>query len=206
MNDTYEEIVRRTYRYYYEDGLVEIGIGLLFTVVGLLLFTWKAVENGSWVGGLLAVGLMLLVIGGVYGVRWGVQQVKERITYPRTGYASYREGVPSRGRWVVVIAALLLAIASSFLPMVLQTMALMEGVLLAVILGYLGYRVNLTRFYVAAAVALLIGLVATLLFPDDVTGSAITFSGTGIVLLVGGMMAFINYLRHHPTADGGDHE
>lgn len=206
MNDDLERIVKRTYRYHYEDGLVESGLGLLLTASGLLFFTWQALQDGGWLGGALAVVSALLVWGGVYGMRWAVRQMKEQVTYPRTGYASYREGEPPVARWLILAVVMGVVIAGIFLPEALERLALMEGALLGAILAYMGYRVGVARFYLLGVLVLLVGLTATVLFSDDLLGSAVTFGGSGLLLLLSGLATFATYLWRHPEPDGGSYE
>ncbi|HZD10729.1 MAG TPA: hypothetical protein VE553_05240 [Candidatus Binatia bacterium] len=69
------------------------------------------------------------------------------------------------------------------------------------ILGYLGYRVSLGRFYVAAAFALVTGLAAAVFVPDELLGASLTFVVAGLVLLLGGGLAFLRYLQQHPARE-----
>jgi hypothetical protein len=206
MKDNVEKMVQRTYRLYYEDGLVEMGMGIVFTLSGLILVTWYALQDGGWLGALLAVSSALLVIGGVFGMRWAVRQAKEEVTYPRTGYATYREGEPAVARWLILVVLMGVVTAGLFLPAALERMALMEGALLGAILIYLGYRLGLLRFYVLGVLIIAIGLAATYLFPDDLLGSAMTFGGAGLLLLLSGLVTFATFLRRHPEANGGSYE
>lgn len=194
-----DEMVRRTFRYFYDDGLVEMGVGLLFTVTGLLLLAWKGIESGSLPGAALAVGMVVLVTGGTFLVKKGVQELKERITYPRTGYVTYRQGEPSAGRLPVILAALLLAVLGFTFPELLASMAIAEGGLLLIILFYLGYRSNVWRFYLAGVDALILGIAALALNLGDILGSSLVFGGVGLQLLVSGAITFARYLQQHPS-------
>lgn len=206
MKDNVEKMVRRTYRYYYEDGLVEIGLGLLFTASGLLFLAWRALQDGGWLGGALALATALLVIGGVYGMRWAIRELKEQVTYPRTGYAAYREGEPAVARWLIIVVVMGIFVAGIFLPEALERMALLEGALLGAIVLYMGYRVGLARFYLLGGLIVAIGVAATVLFADDLMGSAVTFGGSGLILLLSGLAALSAYLRRHPEPNGGSYE
>ena len=112
MNSEVDQIIRRTYGYYFEDGLVELGLGILFIASGLLFLTWSTLQAASLQGAVLALVSILIVVGGVYGLRWAIGRIKERVSYPRSGYASYREGEPSIARWLRLVAYLSSALES----------------------------------------------------------------------------------------------
>lgn len=195
-----DDLMRRPYRYFYVDGLVEMGVGSLFFIIGLFLLLMDAMQQASALAWVAGIGLVVLTIGGTYGVKWAIGAIKERVTYQRTGYVSYREQ-PDRGRWLVIAGALLLAVLMLALPDWGRRMAFVEGALLAIILGYLGYRVSLRRLYVIGAVAFLIGLGASYFIVDEIVGSTVTFAGTGLALLLSGGLALGTYLRNNPPAD-----
>ncbi len=193
------EVMRRPHRYFYEDGLVEIAVGGLFLATGLLLQVMELTQSRfSLVIG-LAIGLPLLVIGGTFLLRKAVQGFKERVTYPRTGHVSYRQGKPSQGRWLVAGVAFMLPVVLFFLPEQFSQLSLIEGALLCIIFSLMGYRVGLGRFYLLGAIAALIGLVAVFFSPGDIPGSVVTFGGTGSAMLISGVYALQRYLREHPA-------
>lgn len=198
--DLIDRKVRETHRYFYSDGLVEIGVGFLFLLTGLVLAAWLLFEGNTVLRIASVLALPLLATLGALLVKRSVSALKERVTYPRTGYASYRQGEPSVGRWLIMAAALLLAIASFFLPEVLAKMPLMVGALLGILLGYMGYRTYVRRFYIAGSAALLTGLAAAVFVADELLGTALSFIVLGFTLLLSGGLTLLTYLQRHPTA------
>ncbi len=201
MTKQADQVVKETYRYFYVDGLVETAVGLLFVGVGGMLLAWMALSTGSWLHVLAALALPLLTFGGGLIIKRVVQNLKERITYPRTGYVAYRDGQPGGGRWLIVGAALGLALLLFVVPAWLNKMPAVIGALLLVILVYMGYRVSLWRFYLFGAAALVLGVALAWLLADELLGAALTFIGVGAVMTVAGTAVFLNYLRRHPQAD-----
>jgi hypothetical protein len=57
MTNKIDDVVKQTYRYYYEDGLVEMAVGLLFIATGLVLFAWQGIGSSPLVTLLLVAGL-----------------------------------------------------------------------------------------------------------------------------------------------------
>lgn len=199
MEPGISELKRRPYRYYYQDGLVEIGIGLLFGVVGVALSLWIITPAGSPFWALNALAIIALPLAGAVVLKAAVGRLKDRLVYPRTGYVDYQDEKPSRGRWLIIAAALLLTIGFFFVPDRLNQMSLAEGLLLAIVLGTIGYRVGVGRFYLLASIAAAIGVAAALLVPFDVGGSAATFGALGLVLMGSGACALRRYLVSNPA-------
>ncbi len=197
-----DKLIDRPFQYFYEDGLVELAVGTLFLAAGLAIGAWAATPPGSawqFAGVILLVAIPLL--GSVLFKRL-VQRVKDRWVHPRTGYVDYGQAQPSRARWLVVAGALALATASFLLPDRLNNMALIEGALLGFVLATLAFRARLTRFYLLAVIAALLGLAAALWFGSDLWGSAATFGATGAVMILSGACALRRYLRGHPAPTG----
>jgi hypothetical protein len=198
MANKIDNILKQTYRYFYEDGLVEMAVGFLFVAVGLVLLAWQSLNDSPLVMLILVVGFVAVVIGGAYLIKRLVREIKQRLTYPRTGYVAYRQGEPAKGRWFVPLAALALLVASLFLPEDFMEMSAMMGALLAVILAFMGYRVGLWRFYAVAIIALVSGVALAWLNVVELIAVSLTFIISGAALFLAGALAFAGYLRRHP--------
>jgi hypothetical protein len=202
MSDQIDEVVKQTRRYLYEDGLIEIATGLLFLFVGLGLLAWLAIRDATTYSGvILIVALFAVAVGGGLYTKKAIELVKQRTTYPRTGYVSYKQDEPDRGRWLVIVLALTMAILVVFLPEELSQMSTVVGASLCVILLSLGYRLMLKRFYALSLVALAAGGSASVLFENEARGVAVTLVAAGGALLVSGSYTFFIYLRRHPEID-----
>lgn len=200
MRDRIDEVMNQTHRYYYEDGLVELGVGILFLVIGLLLGVWARAATASPLFLAAVLGATLLVLGGGFAMKRAVGRIKERVTYPRTGYVSYHGRQPAPGRWLIIAAAIGLVVLGFVFPDWLFRMPMMQGLLLCVILVYMGYRVRLGRLYLVGLIAAAVGLGATLLIPDEILGSSVVFGGAGVALLLSGACTLRGDLQAHPEA------
>ncbi|MFN2189507.1 MAG: hypothetical protein ACK2T3_12150 [Candidatus Promineifilaceae bacterium] len=204
MSERMDRIVKDTQRYLYDDGLVEIATGLLVLLVGLGLFSWMAFTDiSSVLGVVLIVTLLLLAVVGGYLIKKAVEAVKERITYPRTGYVAYKQEEPRRGRLIVMAAALLASLVILLLPEELSRMCTIVGAMLGIVLVILGYRLAITRFYVVGFVAIAAGLVMSYLFEEEALGTAVTLMISGAALILSGAAALMQYLQKHPEIDEG---
>jgi hypothetical protein len=198
MENKIDNLVKQTHRYFYDDGLVEMAVGLLFVAVGLVLFAWLGFNTSPFIKIIVVVGLPVVITGGAYLINRVVPGMKQRITYPRTGYVAYHQGEPSKGRWFIPLVALAVIVASLFLPEAFTRMSVMVGALLAAVLILIGYRVSLWRFYAVGIIALVSGVALAWSALDEFIAVSLTFAIAGIALFLVGAFAFASYLRHHP--------
>jgi hypothetical protein len=206
--DTMQRIEQRAQRYWYEDGIWEIGFGFINLLLGIFFLLASRV---NWVGpmALVMVGLQLGVfLGAFWLIGRIVRRLKERITYPRTGYVAYRRRPASaRARQVVLAAAISASIGG--LTAILATlestenrMPMVTGLFLALGLVVLGRRFSLQRMYIQAALVLLLGFgVSQTPLSEDVSTGAF-FTGFGLLMMISGAIALIVYLRRTNPADG----
>jgi hypothetical protein len=152
---------------------------------------------------LLLATLFAVAVAGGFFMKRAVERVKRRITYPRTGYVSYKEGEKDRGRLVVIVLALLLAVLVLFLPDDLSQTSTVVGALVFVVLTVLGYRLSLSRFYATGVIALLVGVFASLIFEDEAGGVAVTLILAGVALIISGALALRIYLNRNPKVEEG---
>jgi hypothetical protein len=200
MNDSIDKYVKKTNRYYYDDGLVEMIVGFLFTGVGTALLLVLNLDMSSFLNALLLLVITALVIGGAFLIRRMVLRLKERITYSRSGYVAFQQDESDRGRWFLLVAVAMLFVTLIFLPETFNQIQFMVGSMLAAVLIYLGYRLNLRRFYALGIACLLIGVATTIWIDDEFMGTAVALVGCGLVLLLSGGLTFAFYLRQYPES------
>ena len=200
MKNDIDKVIQRTHRYWYEDGLAEIATGCIFVVGGLFLSMMCFARPGSPLACIIAIGFLGLFAFGGLAVSRVVKALKNRVTYPRTGYVSYRRPESNRRRRPIVAG---LGIALGMLSIVLSkvhalawlvSMPMVEGLIVGGILLYLGYRLGLTRFYVLAFLSTLIGVVASLGGLGNALGSAAYFGALGVAQTVSGLFTLRAYL------------
>ena len=203
MAEQMDRIERDTRRYMYDDGLFEMATGLLLLIVGLGLFSWMAFTDiSSTLGIALIASILVFAIGGGFLIKRAVEAVKERVTYPRTGYVSYKEEEPRHGRLVVMVGALLAALITLLLPAELSRMSTIVGALLGIVLAALGYRLAIKRFYIVSFIAVASGLVMSALFEEEALGVAATLMISGAALIISGAVTLQRYLKNNPKTDG----
>ena len=194
------EIRKRTYRYYYEDGLVEIAIGLQFLVIGLALWVVRDWLEGAAYALVVSAGLVLLIWQGALGVKFLVTRLKTEITYPRTGVVHYQTQ-NDRRPWRLVIAIAAIVLVSFFLPEGLIQMPVMVGTMMAVILFNIGGRVSLRRFQIVALLPMLAGIWSMIRGWEEVRGVGFSFVICGVTLILTGAWTFRRYLKENPLVE-----
>ena len=201
MENDIDRVVQRTYRYWYEDGLWEIATGCMIAVCGLLLFGVDSIPPGSPLASVLAVGFTILVLTfGWLAVGRAVKAVKDRVTYLRTGYVSYRRPEGNRRRWLIGVgggAALLgglFGVLSIVYAPALVVISIVEGLIIGASFLYMGYRLGLARFYILAFLSALIGVVTALSGLDGLIVLAAYFGEMGLVLTASGLFTLRAYL------------
>ncbi len=210
-DDEIKEVERRVKRYWYTDGIAELASGGMFVLLGLYFGIQEYLGEQSLVSVILQASLVLLMIGGVFGVRWLVNALKIRLTYPRTGYVEYHvdEQDAKRRRWVVAGVAMMIAMASIVLIDYirgLDSMVLVTGLLVAVVfIALRGKSSGLRRFYVLGGLALLFGVLLSFSGLSQAYNLALFYGLLGVVIIISGAATLRSYLRANPLPAEENH-
>lgn len=201
----------RSIQYRFEDGIIELVTGGIFLLAGIYFYL-QAVMANSQLAELLTASFALVFIGGWYLMQYSIRSLKERITFPRTGFVAYRKN--SGNRAVRIIAAVGIAILAGGLLAFSQIktgpewnlMPPFSGLVIAIALGLIGLQTALPRFYLLALISLVLGgFFAPAWLSNDLATAA--FCGAiGVVLLVSGGAVLRHYLSQNsaPTEASDD--
>lgn len=197
-----DEVIRRTWRYWYEDGIAETFGGLaVFAAMGVSLWAHGITVPDGWTFG-LAVFFVAALLGLNYLLRWGIRSYKEHVTYPRTGYVSYLRSTVLRSpaRWAAIGFLLLAGLAGGLGGEEnLAWILLIAGV--ALWEEHLAATLDLARFHVLAAYTLLAGALVRVV-PQLAAWAVPAFVGlVGLGYFVSGVSALVAYLRRHPERE-----
>ena len=155
---------------------------------------------------------MLVMVGGIFGVRWMVNTLKARLTYPRTGYVEYRvnEKDAKTRRWVVAGVAMIIAIASIVLVDYirgLDSMALITGLLVGVIfIALRGKSSGLKRFYLLGGLAIVLGVALSFSGLSQAYNLGLFYGLLGIAIMISGGLVLRRYLSENPLPTENGHE
>jgi hypothetical protein len=199
-----DRIAQRAYRYWYDDGIVELLGAGLFGLLALYFYVQALAPQGP-VAGLSALLLPVIVIGGMFGARRIVGLVKQRFTYPRTGYVSYQKPSPARRRRSAALAAAIGALVAFWTlrsDVGVNWLLLIQSLAFALGFAVSASRFGLWRFWSLAGLAVLAGAWASRTGWSIERADAAFFAALALGLLVSGAWTLWSYLRHtQPAAE-----
>ena len=211
-NDEMKTIEQRVKRYWYTDGIAELASGGLFVLLGIYFGAQGFLGEDSIVNVILQVSLMLVMIAGAFGVRWLVNTLKARLTYPRTGYVEYRVNEKDAKVRRYVVAGVAMAIAMASIVLIdyirgLDSMALITGLLVGVIfIALRGKSSGLKRFYLLGGLAIVLGVVLSFSGLSQAYNLGLFYGLLGIAILISGGLVLRRYLSDNPLPAENDHE
>ena len=206
-----EKIEKRTVRSFYDDGLMEIALGAFFVFLGGWLFAQAAAPEGSGLGAVLSALFVLVIVSAGVVVGRVVRFLKQRITYPRTGYVSFKKKEPNpKRRAAAALAGGLigasLAVLYGLSPSVRTMLPAVNGLLFAIAMLLMANRAGVLRFHVLAAASAVIGVGLTAAGAGDLKGVGLFYGLFGAAVILSGLAALIVYLKRspRPAADASE--
>ncbi len=206
-----QDTLNRAFAHWLKDGIFEIGFGILLTGVGTLRaiihFAGEKSAAYYWLSG----GLFVFMFGFAWAGKRIGEFLKTRITYPRTGYMSFK---PRTYNYKSILAILALFIFGGILGGMLGILATQPnqqrvGIIVPITLGIVGAlaftfaakRVEVKRFYYLAAFSVGIGLAIGAFGVGAVLGLSFFYISIGLALIMTGCVALLQFLRSHESVD-----
>lgn len=198
MQDDIERAAKRARAYWLVDGLPEIVTGLSFLAAGLCIALPYILPAGRGSAGALALPLVVAVF--ILGGRKFIKSIKERITYPRTGYVAYSQPGVKRRVFILILGMVIAAVGvmgAIQLPQVyLDYLPLFQGFFVALIFLMVALRSGgVVRLYLFSALALLLGFFQMMFWGIEGYGSVFFFCALGAVVFVSGLNTLRIYVK-----------
>jgi hypothetical protein len=205
MDPNVKNAERRAYRYWYEDGFIDILLGAFFLLVGTTsLLQDVAVPEGFATAA--GVARIIVVVAAAVSLSHIVRKLKQQVTYARTGYVGYRRR-PAWVRWVKIGTGLAAGVAIGLLATsqrdAVRWLPLLGGILVGGALLYAGIRFDLARYCFLALVAVLAGGALAWLDLAESLRLAVLLGVVGLGQIIAGVVTLIRYLRRHPRQENG---
>jgi hypothetical protein len=195
---------KRAVKYWYSDGLNELGFGALMLLLGVYFFLEGSLDSNHPLRFILESGFVLVIVGGSVLISKLVQTAKERLTYQRTGFVNYpRRKAPAWAQALMgviiagVMSALVAYLAISSLDVERWLLAI-SGVLMSGVLLYMGLRSSVMRFLLLSLVVLAIGGWISYTGIPGSKGYGMFYTLAGLSVAISGACTLFNYLRSHP--------
>jgi hypothetical protein len=193
-------VERNVQRSYYEDGFLDLVAGLLF-----LVLSGGALSSGKTLG-LMPIWLILMKVV--------LDRLKQRHTYPRTGYVRFVEEDPGNAARVA-LSFVLLALVVLVVVLVVtgdirdaqrwyRWTPLFSGIMVIGAYGYLASRSGSRRYY-AMGLLTLAGAVWLCFrqFPGKLQGLGLLWLLMSAMFLLSGTVSFARFARAYPLAAAG---
>jgi hypothetical protein len=194
----------RAIQYFYVDGSFEFGFGLLCLILGVFFYVETNVHG--WLSTVVDSSLVLVMIGGAWLINRLIKQLKERLTWPRTGYLTYSRRSGRKLGWRLVVGmvsgGLIAAIATVLITAPnaqVATMPVLSGLLLGIVMVVIGWRTRLNRFHLLAGLSTADGIAMGFSRMENTTALAAYYIVFGLVLFASGAWVLRSYLRQNPA-------
>ena len=209
MKDELEKIERRPIQYWYEDGIGELAFGAIGLCLGFYFWIHTWIPPGSAWHALWGVGMFPLLFFGFRFLNRAIRALKQKLTYPRTGYVSYRRPKRKRKRFsllgglVGAASALAYGILKSDAFPKLNTIswiALVTGLFCAAMLFWAGLKTDIPRFFVLAAISGTAGIALSVAGFGEMTALGAFWGILGASHCLSGAVTLLRYLRRNPSS------
>lgn len=198
MKNDLDQTLQRTKQYWYTDGLNEIAIGAIFLLLSLYFLLEVFLPPKSLLATLLTASFVLIIAGGGLLAGRVVNEIKTRLTYPRTGYVAYRQARGSQRLFLALIAMLMASLITMLIastPASRAWIPALTGFIIGAMWLFAGYKIGITRFYLLAAVSSLLGAGISLVGLGEILGAAVFYGLMSLAMIISGGLTLGSYLR-----------
>lgn len=204
-----QQIIRKTQREWYADGIWEMGFGVAILLIALFYWVSDWLKLEQYLGLGLPVVQLLFFVAAFLGVRWFVAGLKERVAFPRTGYVVFRRLQP-RLWWRRIALGAGVGIAVGGLQVIFvgegSKSVAWVGLVFALVMVFLSLRFGVGRFFLVGLATFGLGMGAAVFIPDEWAGMAALFTAFGVLNLISGLVSMFRFVRRYPVALEGQEE
>jgi hypothetical protein len=212
MQNEIEEIAKHPLQYAYADGLSEIALGIIGLGMGISFWIQTRIPSGSAWRVLWAIGMLPLLYVGIRVLNKMIEEFKLKLTYPRTGFVSFRNP-QDRRRWFSIRGgifgfgwALLYGFLRSDAIPGLNTarwIPLVTGLIFAAVFLRIGMKTGVHRLMLIAMISVLAGMSLSLVELPEMAAFGVYWGILGASFGLSGAFALRGYLRRHPKPEEG---
>jgi len=203
MSNDLKESQLRAIQYFYVDGTYEFGFGLLCLI--LAGYFYAEAHVSGWLSAIVDASLVLVMIGGGYLIQLLIRRLKERLTWPRTGYVSYQRKQGIQRGWRIALTLVIGGVVASATTMLVMNediqiaiLPLLSGLLIGMVMVILGWRTSIPRFYLMALLSAALGVTLAYSGLENSVSLIAYYASLAVVQLFTGTCVLSNYLRQNP--------
>jgi hypothetical protein len=208
MPDPLFEARSRAQRYWCRDGLSEMVVGIVSLLQGgWILFNHLVNSKSFWY---LPGALICLLLIAKFPVARIMAALRERFTYPRSGYVDDGESARKRrirvGMVLAILASVIGVLALRYAGVGgwdpdhwIQWLPAVGGLTVGAVSVYVSVRQGLPRYLVVGLLSFVLGVAVSIEYPLKLA-MAIWLAGNGCAWLCSGGVALWNFVRTTPPS------
>ncbi len=210
MTTDIKSIERRTVRYWFEDGISELGVGGLCAWLALYFLGQSLAPEKSTIQFIVdKIGFLPWFFLGFWLFRRITRSLKQNLTYRRTGFVSYgRAEKKTRTRKALLAGTIAGMVSFGFAilwthkPIGFDPLPVISGLIFTLVLILLAFRTGAWRLILAAAAIAASGTALSLWGWGEKVNLIAFYALTSIALFVSGGVTLALYLRRNPVQSG----
>jgi len=195
-----EDVLRNTRRYWFIDGLSEITGGVIIIIIALSYRFVFLMQDSLTRTMLLLIGQPALILLSTYFARKFIMILKEKITYPRTGFLKFRAVKPNKRIQRILLVILIAGGVSIFISFMASMipdrfLPVISSIFIAAYSWILGYFNGVRRFYLIAILIVIFGAFISWVNLNGSLPYIYLLSGIGAIWMIAGGWTLIRYMR-----------
>jgi hypothetical protein len=209
MTTDIKGLEKRTARYWFEDGLSELGLGGLCAWLALYFLAQSLAPDKSTFKFVVDVGFLPWFLLGGWIMPKIVRSLKQGLTYRRTGFVAYRRPEKKtrvRRSLIAGFTAGLVSFGFVFLfthrPSFVDPVPIISGLAFTVVVLAIFFRTGAWRLIPVAAAVAACGTFLSLRGWSDSLNLVAFYAFTAAALFVSGGLTLALYLRRNPIQPG----
>mgnify|MGYP001159107242 CR=1 FL=1 len=203
------QIIRKTQREWYADGIWEMGFGGAILLIALFYWVSEWLNLAQRLGMGLPVVQLFFFVAAFLGTRWFIAALKERVAFPRTGYVVFRRPQP-RLWWRRIALGFGVGMAVGGLQVIFagegSKSVAWVGLVFALVMVFLSLRFGVGRFFLVGLATFGLGMGAAVFIHGEWAGMAAFFTAFGAINLVSGLVTMFRFIRRYPVVPEGQEE
>jgi hypothetical protein len=196
-----KKVQQHALQYWFVDGWAEIAMGLMGVLLAVYFWMIDYTHNTR----VIRLILTLIIFVAAYGLHWALLQIKERTTYPRSGYVEPQSWWGNKlliSIWIAFTIFLFAAMLILYLndPQPPLWPPLLGGLIFGLIFASLAYYYTLPRYYYLTFFSLVTsgGLAFSPL--SEWSATALLSGLISLILLAFGLLTRRAYLSQNPQS------